>query len=70
MLVGFWHRLSLVPPSQIEDGVLASFSKSLGVTSYRQLQADVAAAKEKREATLREVNVVVAQLRQQVPPCH
>lgn len=54
---------------QIEDGILSSFSKSLGVTSYRQMMEDMEAAKIKREATMREVNAAVASIRQQVWLC-
>lgn len=56
---------------QIEDGVLASFSASLGVTSYRQLQEQVEAAKAKREEALGAINAKCAQLVQQVclKPC-
>jgi hypothetical protein len=51
---------------QIEDGVLASFSASLGVTSYRQLQEQVEVAKAKREEALGAINAKCAQLVQQV----
>lgn len=46
--------------------MLAGFSASLGVSSYRQLQEDVAAAKAAREKALLDVNARVAQLSQQL----
>jgi hypothetical protein len=46
--------------------VLAGFSASLGVSSYRQLQEEVAAAKAAREKALLDVNARVAQLSQQL----
>lgn len=61
-----FSTLERVVPVQIEDGVLAPFSASLGVSSYRQLQEELEATKKKRAEALETVSQRVAQLGQQV----